>query len=144
MKEGNLSQQRPHYEREIWNHNHHSSFWICVSGNLGQGNFTTYRDIIVFDKLRFREGLVWTVDGLNQRESCCTKNKKKKYLRSCEGNSLKKLRSVWETFDESCSGFLVQSFDISLFTCFQRSVDKNLKKWQSCFLVQFASSFTIL
>ena len=51
---------RPHRAREILKRHNHRSFWICVWGNLVQGNHD-YRDVIVFEKPRFRIGLVWTV-----------------------------------------------------------------------------------
>ena len=83
---------RPHYAAEIWKCNNHRSFWICVQVKLKQGNITIVitpslmKSFVfkmfcvhtktqsrrfqiptglknVFEKLCFRDGLVW-IEGL--------------------------------------------------------------------------------
>ena len=69
---------RPHYDGEIWKRNNRPSCWICVWAKLGQISHD-YRVVFVFEKLpykmfsnsfglkgvfeklRFRDGLVWKV-----------------------------------------------------------------------------------
>jgi len=87
---------RPHHAGEIWKRNNRRSFWICVWRKLGQGNhviivtssfsknifrpsenakpaFSNSSGLTsVFEKLRFRDGLVWTV-GLTIKIKCVFK-----------------------------------------------------------------------
>ena len=45
---------RAHYAGEIWTRNYYRSFWVCVWGKLGPAEKShDYRDVIVFEKLHF-------------------------------------------------------------------------------------------
>ena len=91
---------RSQYAGKIWKRNNHRSLWICFWGKLGQANHiiivvssfspgSVYKMRVfrphqnakcafsnsfglksVFEKLRFRDGLVWTV-GLTVEKKLC-------------------------------------------------------------------------